>query len=131
MPPQRVPPPIRERGTEEEDKERFTSRDLTRKQITLYIFEDFFKGSFIFASLFIDGLVVAYLYMEPFVQDISPHLSAIVGFPIYKAYFLLLSVFIDAFLIYYEFVYYHKLFGEEAVRKRYEKKKNADKAKQD
>lgn len=125
MLPMRPHPPIRERGGEvEEGKERFTAKDLTRKQVLLYIFEDFFKGSFIFLSLFLDGLVVAFLYQEPFLTDLSPRLDPLLGFPIYSVYLVLLSVLIDSFLIYFEIKYYVKLFGDEAVKKRYMRKED-------
>ena len=127
MPQQQAPPRIRERGSGDEDGERFTSRDLTKKQILLYIFEDFFKGFFIFGSLFLDVLVVTFLYMEPFAITAEPHVSRIFGFPIYPTYLILLSLFIDAILIHYQIEYYHKLFGEEAIRKRYEKKRDREK----
>ena len=121
-------PQIRERGQTQEDEERFTSKDLTRKQIFLYIFEDFFKGFFIFLSLFLDGVVVFYLYQEPFIQNITPDVI-VSGIPIYTLYIILLSIFIDAFLIYYEIKLYFKLFGEEAIKKRYQKKSDVEREK--
>lgn len=121
-------PQIRERGQTQEDEERFTSKDLTRKQIFLYIFEDFFKGFFIFLSLFLDGVVVFYLYQEPFIQNITPDVI-VSGIPIYTLYVILLSIFIDAFLIYYEIKLYFKLFGEEAIKKRYQKKSDVEREK--
>jgi hypothetical protein len=121
-------PQIRERGQTQEDEERFTSKDLTRKQIFLYIFEDFFKGFFIFLSLFLDGVVVFYLYQEPFIQNITPDVI-VSGVPIYTLYVILFSIFIDAFLIYYEIKLYFKLFGEEAIKKRYQKKSDVEREK--
>ena len=121
-------PQIRERGQTQEDEERFTSKDLTRKQIFLYIFEDFFKGFFIFLSLFLDGVVVFYLYQEPFIQNITPDVI-VSGIPIYTLYVILFSIFIDAFLIYYEIKLYFKLFGEEAIKKRYQKKSDVEREK--
>lgn len=126
MPQQRAPPRIRERGTIRDDEERFTSKDLTRKQILFYIFEDFFKGFFIFGSLFLDAAVVFYLIREPFTVNAEPHVSNILGFPIYQVYLIILSLFLDALLIYYEIEYYQRLFGDEAVKKRYEKKKDRE-----
>ncbi len=120
MPPQRRPR-IRERGQGDLDEERFTSKDLTRKQIIFYIFEDFFKGFYIFLSLFVDGTVVFYLYQDPFLYNLSHHVL-VSGFPIYELYFILLAIFMDSFFIYYEIKYYIKFFGEEATKKRYEKK---------
>ncbi len=121
-------PQIRERGQTQEDEERFTSKDLTGKQIFLYIFEDFFKGFFIFLSLFLDGVVVFYLYQEPFIQNITPDVI-VSGVPIYTLYVILFSIFIDAFLIYYEIKLYFKLFGEEAIKKRYQKKSDVEREK--
>lgn len=123
-------PQIRERGRTQEDEERFTSKDLTRKQIFLYIFEDFFKGFFIFLSLFLDGVVVFYLYQEPFIQNITPDVI-VSGIPIYTLYIILLSIFIDAFLIYYEIKLYFKFFGEEAIKRRYQKKSDVEREKLD
>ena len=114
-------PLIRERNAEKEG-ERFTSKDLTGKQILLYIFEDFFKGFYIFLALFIDGLFVTYLYMEPFLDGISSHVTPLFGFPFFKAYLLILSSLVDAILIYLEIKYYGKLFGDEAIKRRYKKK---------
>ncbi len=124
--PQQQQPRIREKGQTEEDEDSFTSKDLTRKQVFLYIFEDFFKGFFIFLSLFLDGAVVFYFYQEPFIQSITPDVT-ISGVPIYTLYLILLSVFIDGILIYYEIKLYFRLFGEEAIEKRYRKKSEVEK----
>lgn len=124
MPPQQRPR-IRHRGAQNSSEERFTSKDLTRKQMLFYIFEDFFKGFFIFFSLFIDGTVVFYLYQEPFLYNLS-HDVIIYGIPIYEVYLILLSIFIDGFLVYFEIKYYLKFFGEEAIKKRYEKKSDRE-----
>ena len=126
--PQPQRPRIRERDQTEEDEERFTSKDLTRKQIFLYIFEDFFKGFFIFLSLFLDGLVVFYLYQEPLIQSLTPDIF-VAGVPIYKLYIIILSIFIDGLLVYYEIKLYLKFFGEEAIKKRYRKKSEIEKEK--
>ncbi len=123
--PQQKPPRIRQRGVDEPDRERFTSKDLTRKQVIFYIFEDFFKGFFIFLSLFLDGAVVFYLYQEPFLYKLSQDLI-VYGIPIYELYLILLSIFIDSFLLWLEIRYYLKLFGEEALKKRYETKSDRE-----
>lgn len=127
MPPQQARPRVRERGSNKEDEERFTSKDLTRRQILFYIFEDFFKGFFIFGSLFIDVVLILYLVKEPFAINAEPHVSSLLGFPIYQVYLIVLSLFIDSILVYYQIEYYHRFFGEEAVKKRYEKKKDREK----
>ncbi len=119
--PQLQRPQIRERGQTEDKEERFTSKDLTRKQIFLYLFEDFFKGFFIFSFIFLDGVIVFFLYQEPFIQSVTPDV-VVSGIPVYTLYIVLLSVFVDAILIYYEIKLYFRFFGEEAIARRYRRK---------
>lgn len=45
----------------EEEKE-LSSKDLTRKQLVLYILNDFIRGFYLIACLFLDGLVVLQFY---------------------------------------------------------------------
>ena len=45
----------------EEEKE-ITSKDLTRKQLLLYIVNDLLRGSYLAGCLFFDGLVILQLY---------------------------------------------------------------------
>lgn len=116
--------PIRKRTKEEEeDKERFTSKDLTRKQVFLYIFEDFFKGFFIFGSLFLDGLVVLYVVRAPLVNE---YYGLSVLFQILTLLLVFTMIPILVILVYLQRRYYMKLFGEEATKKRYRKKQEVE-----
>lgn len=115
-------PPIKEK-TGETEGERFTSKDLNRKQILLYIFEDFFKGFYILGCLFLDALVVTYFYMEPFLKQNEASFPHIFGLSILTLLILGASFVIDVFLIRYEIRFYLKLFGDDAIKRRYSRKK--------
>lgn len=99
--------PVRERKDVDEDKERFTSKDLTKFQLFQYIFEDFFKGFFIFGFVFLDGMVLLYFIELPYVA------------------FLIPVIFVVEFvLVYLEAKLYMKYFSEKAIENRYRKKKD-------
>ena len=48
-------------STASKDKEE-TSRDLTRRELYHYIFQDFFRGFFLVGCLFLDILVIAQIF---------------------------------------------------------------------
>lgn len=117
--------PIRERDKEEEeeDRERFTSKDLTRRQIILYIFEDLFKGFFILGSLFLDGIIAVYVIQSPLVSD---YYGLTLLFKILT--FLLIStmIMILTILVYLQRKGYLRLFGMDAIKRRYGKKEDKE-----
>lgn len=55
-----VKPRAEVREVSEEEKE-ITSKDLTRKQLVLYVFNDFLRGLYVAGCLFLDGLVILYI----------------------------------------------------------------------
>ena len=45
-----------------EERKEITSKDLTRKQLVLYILNDFLKGLYVIGCMFLDGLVILQIY---------------------------------------------------------------------
>ena len=44
-----------------EKQRELTSKDLTKKQLVLYIFDDFLRGLYLVGCLFLDGLIILHL----------------------------------------------------------------------
>jgi hypothetical protein len=45
-----------------EERKEITSKDLTRKQLILYVLNDFLKGLYVIGCMFLDGLVILQIY---------------------------------------------------------------------
>ena len=85
-----------------QDRE-LTSKDLTRKGLFLYIFDDFFRGFYLVGCVFLDGVLI------PSLRFILPYsgfnLLSIVPSSLnllYTVYVLMLIIFLELFLIYLE-----------------------------
>lgn len=114
--------PIIERNLDDEDKEKFTSKDLTRRQFLFYIFEDFFRGMYLFCSVFFDLVVIL-----PFVPVFNFSYFGMIyryyfigGINLFLPYSIILTGFLETTAIYYERRFWIKFFGKEATEKRYE-----------
>lgn len=95
--------------TEPEDRE-LTSKDLTRKGLFLYIFDDFFRGFYLVGCVFLDAVII------PSLRFILPGsgfnlLSAVPGTinALYTAYIVLLILFLEVFFIYMEINGFRKI----------------------
>jgi hypothetical protein len=105
--PQQNKPLIRYK--EDEYKE-VSAKDLSRKELLSYIFGDSVRGFYILGCVFLDGLVVgeAFQYIPGFYsinQDTGYYFS---NFSIFAVYVILVSLFMDLILIFYEVGYYRK-----------------------
>lgn len=47
---------------EKRDAKQVSSRDLSRKELLKYIFEDFFRGFYIIGAIFLNGLILTEIY---------------------------------------------------------------------
>ncbi len=92
-----------------QDKE-LTSKDLSRKGLFLYIFDDFFRGFYLVGCVFLDGVLI------PSIRFILPYsgfnLISIVPSSLdflYTAYIVMLIAFLELFLIYLEIKWFRKI----------------------
>lgn len=90
---------------EEEEKE-ITSKDLTRKQLLLYILNDFLKGLYVVGCLFLDGLVILQLYSFIPMKDLDKSLfsNALVK----EIFFSIVTLVLEIIAIYLEIKGYRK-----------------------
>lgn len=99
----------------EEDVE-LTSKDLTRKGLFFYIFDDFFRGFYIVGCLFLDGVIIPGLrFLLPGGGvDLPFRLpSSITG--LYVAYITILMVFLEVVAVYYEFLGFRRLWRKGSL----------------
>lgn len=92
-----------------QDKE-LTSKDLTRKGLFLYIFDDFFRGFYLVGCVFLDGVIV------PSLRFILPysgfHLISAVPSSLnllFTSYVVMLIIFLELLLIYLEIKGFRKI----------------------
>ncbi len=85
-----------------QDKE-LTSKDLTKRGLFLYIFDDFFRGFYLVGCVFLDGVLI------PSIRFILPYsgfdLLSIVPSSLnllYTIYVVMLIIFLELLLIYLE-----------------------------
>lgn len=96
--------------SEELAKKEITSRDLTKKQLIRYVFDDFLRGFYLVACLFLDGLIIAYLFRYiPNGQFYSRATDLFFNFKLYDVYFFMLIAFVEAVVIFYQGRMFRKL----------------------
>ncbi|MEM0156265.1 MAG: hypothetical protein QW597_06690 [Thermoplasmataceae archaeon] len=112
--PQQNKPLIRYK--EDEYKE-VSAKDLSRKELLSYIFGDSIRGFYILGCIFLDGLLVG----EAF-DDIPGFYSINLttgyyfsNFSIFAVYVLLVSLFTDLILIFYEIKFYRKRWPKKGL----------------
>ncbi|AKA48152.1 hypothetical protein IX51_02480 [uncultured archaeon] len=89
--------------SEEEEKKEVTSKDLTRGQLIRYIFDDFLRGFYLVACLFLDGLIIAYMFRYiPNGHFYSRATNLFFSFGLYDLYFVMLIALIEAVVIFYQ-----------------------------
>ena len=95
---------------DEEGKE-ITSKDLTRKQLLYYIFQDFIKAGFIVSFLFFDLLIIGqiYRYIPAAVFLALNQLNRPVFTYLLYSYIILLTLFSECLFMLLEFVFYKRL----------------------
>lgn len=101
---------VREVADEEEE---ITSKNLTKKQLVLYIFNDFLRGTYMIGCMFLDGLVILYLYY--FIP--AGYLSkGILSIALYRGVILgLLTLSLEVLAIYYEFKGYRRIWPKGSL----------------
>lgn len=96
--------------SEEEEKKEITSRDLTRKQLFRYVFDDFLRGFFLVGCLFFDGLIVAYIFrFIPNGPFYSRATDLFFSFKLYDVYFFILIALLEAIVIFYQAKLFRKI----------------------
>lgn len=111
------PQKVSYKGEDEElEKEGFTSKDLTKKGLFFYIFDDFFRGFYLLGCIFLDGIIVLGLrFLLPGGGVDLPYVlpSSLNGF--FTAYIILLIVVLEIILIYFEMVWFRKLWTKGSL----------------
>ncbi len=105
------------KGEEEElRKEEITSKDLTKKGLFYYLFDDFFRGFYLLGCVFLDGIII------PGLRFLLP--SGGIGLPyvipssltaLFTVYIAMLIVFLEILLIYYEIIWFRKLWKKGSL----------------
>lgn len=120
------PQKVSYKGEEEElEKEGFTSKDLTKKGLLFYIFDDFFRGFYLLGCVFLDGIIVPGLrFLLPSGGVELPYVlpSSLNG--LFTVYIVMLIVSLEILLIYYEIVWFRKLWKRGSLG-RLEKKQSS------
>ncbi|MCL4447696.1 MAG: hypothetical protein M0Z77_03870 [Thermoplasmatales archaeon] len=107
-----VRPRAKVREVADEDEE-ITSKDLTKKQLVLYIFNDFLRGTYTIGCMFLDGLVILYLYYFIPASYLS---KGILSNTIYRDVILgLLILSLEVLVIYYEFKGYRRIWPKGSL----------------
>ncbi len=84
-----------------------SAKDLTRRELYIYIFGDFIRGGFIFLSFFVDSMLLLYFTENiPFIERLNAIIYLFSGFSIYLIYATLLSFTIIILLIILEISFY-------------------------
>ena len=94
----------------EEELIRKPAREFTKKQLFLYLFYDFFRASYIVGALFLDGVVIAELYIIiPNLYLYNALVNSVTGsFYLVYFYVALLTVFAEYIVIILEIKAYRK-----------------------
>lgn len=108
-----MPRPLKVSYKNEEDeleKEKFTSKDLTKKGLFFYIFDDFFRGFYILGCVFLDGIIIPGLrFLLPGGGIELPFVIPSSLDSLFTAYLVIMIVFLEFLFIYYEIVGFRKL----------------------
>lgn len=94
---------------ETQDKE-LKSKDLTKKGLFFYLFDDFFRGFYLIGCLFLDGIIIPGLrFLLPGGGVDLPFKlpSSITG--LYIAYITILAIFLEFMAIHYEIIGFRRL----------------------
>lgn len=111
------PQKVSYKGEEEQlEKEGFTSKDLTKKGLLFYIFDDFFRGFYLLGCVFLDGIIVpGFRFLLPSSGFELPYVlpSSLTG--LFTLYIVMLIVFLELLLVYYEIVGFRKLWRKGSL----------------
>lgn len=88
-----------------------SAKDLTRSQLLRYIFDDFFRASYIVLMLFIDAILIAqFFYFIPgFENDVMIFSQLFPGKNLLIYYTVVMIVFIEIICIYYQAILFRKI----------------------
>ncbi|BAB60493.1 TVG1395987 [Thermoplasma volcanium GSS1] len=95
----------------EEEEEVTEGKQLTTRQKLEYIFGDFLRGFYLIGCIFFDVLIVG--FSLTFIPNVSIYEDVVyqsIGTNLILIYGLLLIIFTEAILIYYEIVWFKKFF---------------------
>ncbi len=88
-----------------------SAKDLTRSQLLRYIFDDFFRASYIVLMLFIDAIIIAqFFYFIPgFQNDLSLISVLFHGRNLLVYYTVIMISFVETVCIYYQSILFRKI----------------------
>ncbi len=107
-----VKPRAEVREVSEEEKE-ITSKDLTRKQLVLYVFNDFLRGLYVAGCLFLDGLVI--LYITYFIPPKYLNRGALSNVYMRNIILSLFTLSIEVLVIFYQYKAYRRIWPKGAL----------------
>ena len=101
-----------------------SSKDLTRKELFLYIFSDFFRISYIVLCLFLDGLIIGLQIFN--IDDSIFNLiffgtSYILYYYVYVIYLFLLILTLEVIAINFQLKIYRKIFHNPLLNPKFRK----------
>lgn len=95
-----------------------SAKDLTRAQLLRYIFDDFFRTSYIVLMFFIDVIVIAqFFYFVPgFQGDITIFSALFPGENLLVYYTVIIVSFVEIVCIYYQAVLFRRIWPRGPVK---------------
>lgn len=87
--------PVYHRQEQREEKE-VSAKDLSRKELAKYIFEDFFRGFYIVGAIFLNGLILTEIYYaRPLLQKFALFGSPLADYAYYTYYFIAVIILLE------------------------------------
>lgn len=114
-----MPRPLRTSYKDDEDldeREQISSKDLTKKGLFFYLFDDFFRGFYIVGCLFLDGIIIPGLrFLLPGGGTVLPLKLPSTVTSLYTAYIIILVIFLEAVAIYFQARGFRKLWRKGSL----------------
>lgn len=94
-----------------------SAKDLTRSQLLRYIFDDFFRVSYIVLMFFIDVIIIAqFFYFIPGFQNDLTLISAVYnGRNLLEYYTVIMILFVESVCIYYQAILFRKIWPRKPL----------------
>jgi hypothetical protein len=117
-----MPLPEKIKITERSDlKKELRSEELSRFQLFLYVFEDFFRGMYLIGCMIMDFLIIfPFIPGTSYAYFVLPYYQGFYdGFPIYLVYSVLIVALLEPIFLMLEVKGWIRLFGRDATERRY------------
>lgn len=101
------------RVIEVEEEKEITSKDLTKRQLLLYVLNDLLRGLYIVGCLFLDGLVILYLYS--FIPLGLLNKSIFSNGFVRGVFFFIVILILEIFAVYIEFKGYRRFWPKGSL----------------